>query len=130
MSRQRGSEVPGQELLLAIHWVVRDALEHVTQIELRIEIVELGRASCKWGMATIRYKMGHLLNATDPATGFREEVLREPGHFQSEPPPKLLHSQSHTLRTRCLTVPQLFTDTLQARCSHSNLEKIFPWHAL
>ena len=43
------------------------------------------------GMATIRYKMGHLLNAMVPAIGFREEGLREPGHFQSEPSPKLLH---------------------------------------
>jgi hypothetical protein len=37
------------------------------------------------GMATIRYKMGHLLNTTVPAAGFREdrgrwEVSREPGH--------------------------------------------------
>jgi len=37
------------------------------------------------GMATIQYKMGHLLNSTVPATGFRQdrgrwEVLREPSH--------------------------------------------------
>jgi len=37
------------------------------------------------GRATIRHKMGHLLNTAVPATGFREgrgrwEVLREPGH--------------------------------------------------
>jgi hypothetical protein len=41
MSRQRGSEIPGQEFLQAVDWVIHDALEHVAQIEFWIESVKL-----------------------------------------------------------------------------------------
>jgi hypothetical protein len=47
------------------------------------------------GYGNDRYKMGHLLNARVPAIGFREEGLLEPGRFQSEPSPKLLHRRSY-----------------------------------
>jgi serine/threonine protein kinase len=61
----------------------------------RFELEAQSTAALNRGMATIRYKMGHLLNAMVPAIGFREEGLREPGHFQSEPSPKLLHRRSY-----------------------------------
>ena len=41
MSRQRGGQVPWQKFLQAIHRMVGDAIEHVTQVQFRIDTVEL-----------------------------------------------------------------------------------------
>jgi hypothetical protein len=41
MSGQRGGEVPWQEFLQAVPWVISYALEHIPQIEFRLESIEL-----------------------------------------------------------------------------------------
>jgi hypothetical protein len=49
MSWKLRGQVPGQEFLDTVDWVIGDALQDMAKIEFGVEIVELGRAaSCKW----------------------------------------------------------------------------------
>src|SRR5271163_3135790 len=88
------------------------------------------------GMATIRYKMGHLLNAMVPAIGFREEGLREPGHFQSEPSPKLLHRRSYyrsaprSNRDLTISVQRTTWKVRFQRVSGKKCTRTWPIHAI
>jgi hypothetical protein len=44
MSWKLGGQVPGQEFLDTVDWVIGDALQDMAKIEFGVEIVELGRA--------------------------------------------------------------------------------------
>ena len=44
MSWKLGGQVPGQEFLDTVDWVIGDALQDMAKIEFGVEIVELSRA--------------------------------------------------------------------------------------